>query len=47
MRLRTLLDMGLMGKRCRVRGPTMKIVLFDIYADVELAPPEAGGEALA
>jgi Uma2 family endonuclease len=25
IRLRTLLDMRLMGKRCRVRGPTMKI----------------------
>ncbi len=24
-RLRTLLDMALLGKRCRVRGPTMKI----------------------
>ena len=25
MRLRTLLDMALLGKRCAVRGPTMKI----------------------
>jgi Uma2 family endonuclease len=27
IRLRTLLDMQLMGKRCRVRGPSMKIVV--------------------
>jgi Uma2 family endonuclease len=28
IRLRTLLDMQLMGKRCRVRGPSMKIVVM-------------------